>query len=85
MIDLNGNAIALKMGRTSEKNYTDHFLPLHRPVRTLQYIRRNEIVPRGTIQVIGYNAFFSKVSSRLVSIAQARINLRSGAFALFLR
>jgi pro-apoptotic serine protease NMA111 len=58
MIDLNGNAIALKMGRTSERNYTDHYLPLHRPVRALQYIRRNDPVPRGTIQVVWRSVSF---------------------------
>jgi pro-apoptotic serine protease NMA111 len=52
MIDLNGNAIALKMSGTSNKDYNDDFLPLDRPLRALQYIQRGEKVPRGTIQVM---------------------------------
>ena len=58
MIDLNGNAIALKMSGTSNKDYNDHFLPLDRPLRALQYIQRGEKVPRGTIQVMWRSASF---------------------------
>jgi pro-apoptotic serine protease NMA111 len=58
MIDLNGNAIALKMSGTSNKVYTDHFLPLDRPLRALQYIQKGEKVPRGTIQVMWRSVSF---------------------------
>ncbi|KAI8989322.1 trypsin-like cysteine/serine peptidase domain-containing protein [Pilobolus umbonatus] len=49
VIDIEGNAVALQAGGHT-KAATDFFLPLDRIKRALQYIQRDEIVPRGDIQ-----------------------------------
>ncbi|KAK2757567.1 hypothetical protein FQN54_004536 [Arachnomyces sp. PD_36] len=50
VVDIDGNAIALQAGGRDDGAATDYFLPLDRPLRTLEHIRNGEPVTRGTIQ-----------------------------------
>lgn len=50
VVNLDGYAVALQAGGRADGAATDYFLPLDRPLRALECIRRGEPVPRGTIQ-----------------------------------
>lgn len=50
VVNIDGNAIALQAGGRADGAATDYFLPLDRPRRALECIRRGEPVTRGTIQ-----------------------------------
>ncbi|KAK5080180.1 hypothetical protein LTR16_008486, partial [Cryomyces antarcticus] len=50
VVNLDGYAIALQAGGRADGAATDYFLPLDRPLRALDCIRRGEHVSRGTIQ-----------------------------------
>ncbi|PLN75621.1 Pro-apoptotic serine protease Nma111 [Aspergillus taichungensis] len=50
VVNIAGNAIALQAGGRADGAATDYFLPLDRPRRALECIRRGEPVTRGTIQ-----------------------------------
>lgn len=50
VVNIDGNAIALQAGGRADGAATDYFLPLDRPRRSLECIRRGEPVTRGTIQ-----------------------------------
>ncbi|KAL4816659.1 trypsin-like cysteine/serine peptidase domain-containing protein [Aspergillus spinulosporus] len=50
VVNIEGNAIALQAGGRADGAATDYFLPLDRPLRALECIRRGEPVTRGTIQ-----------------------------------
>ena len=50
VVNLDGYAIALQAGGRADGAATDYFLPLDRPLRALECIRREEPVSRGTIQ-----------------------------------
>ncbi|KAI4137907.1 MAG: hypothetical protein L6R39_007055, partial [Caloplaca ligustica] len=50
VVNLDGHAVALQAGGRADGAATDYFLPLDRPLRALECIRRGESVPRGTIQ-----------------------------------
>ena len=49
-MNLDGYAVALQAGGRSDGASTDYFLPLDRPFRALECIRKGEDVARGTIQ-----------------------------------
>ncbi|KAJ1949142.1 hypothetical protein FBU59_001275, partial [Linderina macrospora] len=51
VLDINGNAIALNAAKNLQ-NGSSFFLPLDRIVYSLEYIRRGEQVPRGTVQTV---------------------------------
>lgn len=50
VVNVQGYAIALQAGGRADGAATDYFLPLDRPLRSLEHIRRNDPVTRGTIQ-----------------------------------
>jgi S1-C subfamily serine protease len=50
VVNLDGYAVALQAGGRSDGAATDYFLPLDRPLRALECIRRDKPVSRGTIQ-----------------------------------
>ncbi|RMJ26944.1 hypothetical protein PHISP_02193 [Aspergillus sp. HF37] len=50
VVNVDGNAIALQAGGRADGAATDYFLPLDRPQRSLECIRKGETVTRGTIQ-----------------------------------
>ena len=50
VVNIRGFAIALQAGGRADGAATDYFLPLYRPLRALECIRRGETVSRGTIQ-----------------------------------
>lgn len=50
VVNVDGHAIALQAGGRADGAATDYFLPLDRPRRALECIRRGEPVTRGTIQ-----------------------------------
>ncbi|KAL8709438.1 MAG: hypothetical protein Q9220_005821 [cf. Caloplaca sp. 1 TL-2023] len=50
VVDRDGHVIALQAGGRSDSATTDYFLPLDRPLRALECIRKGEAVARGTIQ-----------------------------------
>lgn len=50
VVNLDGHAVALQAGGRADGAATDYFLPLDRPLRALDCIRRGESIPRGTIQ-----------------------------------
>jgi len=50
VVELSGNVVALQAGGRSDGAATDYFLPLDRPWRALECIKRGEPVTRGTIQ-----------------------------------
>ncbi|KAI9932628.1 hypothetical protein AWENTII_005055 [Aspergillus wentii] len=50
VVNIDGHAIALQAGGRADGAATDYFLPLDRPLRALECVRRNEPVTRGTIQ-----------------------------------
>ncbi|GAB1216645.1 hypothetical protein ATERTT37_005862 [Aspergillus terreus] len=50
VVNIDGHAIALQAGGRADGAATDYFLPLDRPLRALNCIRRGEPVTRGTIQ-----------------------------------
>lgn len=49
-MDIDGSAVALQAGGRADGAATDYFLPLDRPLRALECIRRGEHIDRGTIQ-----------------------------------
>jgi len=51
VIDINGKAIALVAGG-KKKAASSFYLPLHKPLRALQYLQKGLPIPRGTIQTI---------------------------------
>lgn len=50
VVNIDGYAVALQAGGRADGAATDYFLPLDRPARALDCIRRGEEVTRGTIQ-----------------------------------
>lgn len=50
VVNIDGYAIALQAGGRQDGAATDYFLPLDRPLRALECIRKGEPVARGTIQ-----------------------------------
>ncbi|MCJ1380921.1 hypothetical protein MMC17_004030 [Xylographa soralifera] len=50
VVNVDGFAIALQAGGRADGAATDYFLPLDRPLRALECIRRSQPVTRGTIQ-----------------------------------
>jgi S1-C subfamily serine protease len=50
VVNKDGYAVALQAGGRADGAATDYFLPLDRPLRALELIRRGEPVARGTIQ-----------------------------------
>lgn len=50
VVNIDGNAVALQAGGRADGAATDYFLPLDRPLRSLERIRKGEPVTRGTIQ-----------------------------------
>ena len=50
VVNIDGYAVALQAGGRADGAATDYFLPLDRPARALDCIRRGEPVERGTIQ-----------------------------------
>ena len=50
VVNLEGYAVALQAGGRADGAATDYFLPLDRPLRALECIRKGEPVTRGTIQ-----------------------------------
>ena len=50
VVNLDGYAVALQAGGRSDGASTDYFLPLDRPFRALECIRKGEHIARGTIQ-----------------------------------
>ena len=50
VVNVDGFAIALQAGGRADGAATDYFLPLDRPLRALECIRRSQPVARGTIQ-----------------------------------
>ncbi|KAK0248555.1 Pro-apoptotic serine protease [Friedmanniomyces endolithicus] len=50
VVNIDGHAVALQAGGRSDGAATDYFLPLDRPLRALQCVRKGEPVSRGTIQ-----------------------------------
>src|SRR5882762_5558722 len=50
VVNIDGHAIALQAGGRADGAATDYFLPLDRPLRALECIRKGEPVSRGTIQ-----------------------------------
>jgi S1-C subfamily serine protease len=50
VVNKDGFAVALQAGGRADGAATDYFLPLDRPLRALEMIRRGEHVTRGTIQ-----------------------------------
>lgn len=51
VVNIDGYAVALQAGGRSDGAATDYFLPLNRPARSLECLRKAEPVTRGTIQV----------------------------------
>ncbi|KAF2268552.1 Pro-apoptotic serine protease NMA111 [Lojkania enalia] len=51
VVNKDGYAVALQAGGRADGAATDYFLPLDRPLRALELVRKGEQVPRGTIQV----------------------------------
>jgi len=51
VVDINGRAIALVAGG-KKKAASSFYLPLHKPLRALQYLQKGLPIPRGTIQTI---------------------------------
>ena len=50
VVNVEGHAVALQAGGRSDGAATDYFLPLDRPKRALECIRRGQSISRGTIQ-----------------------------------
>ena len=50
VVNIDGFAVALQAGGRSDSAATDYFLPLDRPLRVLNSIRKGEAITRGTIQ-----------------------------------
>ena len=50
VVNVDGYAVALQAGGRSDGASTDYFLPLDRPSRALECIRKGLPIPRGTIQ-----------------------------------
>lgn len=50
VVNRDGAAVALQAGGRADGAATDYFLPLDRPLRALQCVRKGEPVTRGTIQ-----------------------------------
>lgn len=51
VVNKDGYAVALQAGGRADGAATDYFLPLDRPLRALELIRKGQNVTRGTIQV----------------------------------
>ena len=50
VVNVDGYAVALQAGGRADGAATDYFLPLDRPLRALECIRKGEAIARGTIQ-----------------------------------
>ena len=50
VVNMEGHAVALQAGGRADGAATDYFLPLDRPKRALECIRRGQSISRGTIQ-----------------------------------
>ncbi|KAJ1814011.1 hypothetical protein LPJ56_004980, partial [Coemansia sp. RSA 2599] len=70
VVNIDGEAVALMAGGTIMAS-SNFFFPLHRAAYALDYIRRNEIPPRGTMQAVFTHITHSEAERRALSTETA--------------